>query len=103
MGIRCTQIIGLPEENVELKEGIFRVNEKALDSRQFPVPSWMRNLEFSIVVPQNTYFVCAEFRGTRYNAEIAAQACLVRRDWIYARAFMRWWPMRRRGFIGTAE
>jgi len=97
------QVIGLEGEDVQIQNDTFFINEKPLDPDAFPVPQWMRGLGLSTKVPPGCYFISAEFTGTGYNAQIAAELCTVSEGQIEAQALLRWWPIWRRGFIRTDE
>lgn len=97
------QIVGLPGEEMELKEGNFFINQKPLNSNQFPVPQWLQGQKLAVKVPQGSYFISAEFTARGYNEQMAAQALVVSGDQVEGLAFLRWWPIWRRGFIGIYE
>lgn len=98
------QLIGLPGETVTIRHGRFHVNESALDPARFPVPEWLRGRELSVPVPAGNCFVSSEFRvGGRPTDSMVVRACLYYPAQIEARAFMRWLPLRRRGFLKEAE
>jgi signal peptidase I len=97
------RIIGLPGEEVEIKEGCYYIDKKQLDPERYPVPQWIANLSISIRVPQDSYFISADYTGAGYNAQMAAQACIFSGNQIQAQAFLRWGPLGRRGFIRTDE
>jgi hypothetical protein len=50
-------------------------------------------------VPQVSYFISAQYQGTGYNEAQAIEVCIVNQEQIIAKAFLRWNPLRRRGFI----
>ncbi|MCE5184639.1 MAG: S26 family signal peptidase [Planctomycetaceae bacterium] len=93
------QVVALPGEVVDVNDGSWTVNGNFLDTEQYPIPVWLTKLKFRTVVPEDSYFINAEFRGTGYNSQQAASVCIVVRNRIEAKAFMRWIPLRRRGFI----
>lgn len=98
------QIVGLGGEQLEIREGFFIVNGRRLDPDQYPVPQWLQNFSFSATIPEDSYFVSTRYNisafGMRLESSHVRQACFVKADDINARAFMRWWPVARRGFIG---
>ena len=101
------EIIGLPGETVETRDGTFYVNGQELGSDQYPVPEWLKARTFGAVVPEDNYFVSAGFRlyaGAGVNVEpFVRSACIVPQSAIRGRAIMRWLPVRRRGFLKEAE
>lgn len=98
-----SQIVGLPGEQLEIQEGFFVVDGQQLDIDKYPVPQWLQKLNFSVTIPDNSYFVSARYNvaahGVRLEASHARQVCLVKAGDIEAKAFMRWWPLLKRGFI----
>ncbi len=100
------RIIGLPGEEVEIKEGCYYIDKKQLDPEQYPVPQWIARYPVSVQVPPDSYFICAEYRirGNRFdNTQVVTLTCLMPAEQIRAQAFLRWWPLVRRGFIRTDE
>lgn len=93
------QIIGISSDTVAILNDQFVVNDKALDAELYPVPTWLKRQKFSTVVPQDSYFISAQYRGTGYNESQAIEVCIVNQEQIVAKAFLRWNPLRRRGFI----
>lgn len=98
------QIVGLAEEQVEIQKGVFIVNGQPLDPEKYPVPQWLHNMNFSAKIPDNSYFVSAQYNvtahgGIRLQASDVRQICLMKASDIEAEAFMRWWPLLKRGFI----
>lgn len=93
------QIIGLPGETVGLKENVFYIDDEPLDADRFPVPGWLRGRALTATVPEDSYFVSAQYEGRGYNASQAIDVSLIDRERIAAKAFLRWNPVRRRGFI----
>ncbi len=98
------QIVGLPGETIQISNEVFIIDDQPLDNRKYPVPLWLHNRTFSDIVPPDSYFVISE-----YNAPFGIReghirtACLIGFDAVQARAFMRWLPLSRRGFIEEME
>jgi len=97
------QIIALPGETLEIRQGAFVVEGITLDPNQCPVPRWLKSREFSVTIGLDRYFVSAEFQGQGYNASHVMSVCIVSLSQIQAKAFMRWSPLFRRGFIKEIE
>lgn len=97
------QVVGLPAEQVEIKDGVFMVDGQQLDINKYPVPLWLQNVNFSAKIPDKSYFVSTQYTVTAHNVNLDAsyicQACVVKASDIEAEAFMRWWPLSRRGFL----
>lgn len=103
-GVRTVgQIIGLPGETVSLANEVFRIEGQPLDPERFPVPAWLRRRSTGISVPKDSYFVSSEYRigghGGVLTDEIIRNTCVIPAKEIRGRAFMRWWPPARRGFL----
>ncbi len=97
------QVIGLPGEKVSIVKGIFSVDGQTLNAERFPVPHWIRNRPLQISVPRGSYFVSSEYTVGGHGMGLTEQAIrtvtIVSGERIRGRAFMRWWPLGRRGFI----
>jgi len=93
------QVIGLGGDTVAIVNDRFVVNGNIQDAEQFPVPTWLKRQSFSTVVAQDSYFISAQYRGTGYTESQAIEVCVVSQEQIEAKAFLRWIPLRRRGFI----
>ncbi len=98
------QIIGLPGETIQIKGNIYVIDGKPLDQEKYPPPRWLHERQVSIIVPPDCYFVSSEYNAPRNIREGHIRtACLIDFDAIRARAFMRWLPLSRRGFIEETE
>lgn len=97
------QIVGLAGEQLEIQSGVFIIDGQRLDSSKYPVPQWLQKINFSATIPDSTYFVSARYNvaahGVKLEASHIRQVCLVKTSDIEAKAFMRWWPLLRRGFL----
>ena len=97
------QIIALPGESLRIEEGVFVVDDNFLDPNECPVPQWLKNRSLSVTIGQDSYFVSAQFQGQGYNDSHVAEVCVVPIGEIEAKAFIRWAPLIRRGFIRDIE
>jgi hypothetical protein len=93
------QVIALGGDTVAIVNDQFVVNDQQLDAEQYPLPTWLKRQKFSTVVPQGSYFISAQYRGTGYTESQAIEVCVVSQGQIVAKAFLRWMPLRHRGFI----
>lgn len=97
------EIVGLPGETLEVKDGLFIINNKPLDQHLYPVPGWIKRAQrLNVTLGSHQYFVVADFHGTGYNSSHVTAVCVVPSERLQARAFLQWWPLRNRGFIETA-
>jgi hypothetical protein len=98
------QVVGCPGEQIGIVKTCFVVESHALDPARFPVPQWLQGRVARFFVPADSYFVTTEYtvrrqgRATLTN-QMIADACLINSENIRGEAFMRWWPLSRRGFI----
>lgn len=97
------EIVGVAGEQLQVVDDTFIINEKKLDVEKYPVPSWLRNRAISVIIPDNNYFVSVPYNvqvhGVELNSSVILGMCLVKHSDIEAKAFLRWWPLSRRGFI----
>lgn len=97
------EVVGLPGERLQIINEVFIVDGKLLDVEQYPVPQWLLSRTFSATIPNDSYFVSTRYNvsahGITLNASHIKQVCMVKTGDIEAKAFMRWWPLLRRGFL----
>lgn len=101
------QIVGLGGENLEIKENTFFINGIPLDEDRYPVPQWLHNMKLSVTIPENQYFVNAEYnvyrRGRNMTPADMVNVCVLSIERFEAKAFMLWSPLWRRGYITEPE
>jgi hypothetical protein len=101
------QVVALPGDKIEIFEARYRLNGKALDPNQFPVPNWLRNIELSTTIPQGSYFVSSEYMVISAERRLTAQDALgvsvVPADRLKAKGIVRWLPTRKRGRLREVE
>jgi hypothetical protein len=110
-GAMIVQVLALPGDTLELKEGRFILNGRELDAERYPVPRWLRRGEFSVKMGHDRYFVSSEYetytRGRAPTQGVTAEyifgVCIIRHTDIEAQAFMLWLPLSRRRFIRAVE
>jgi hypothetical protein len=97
------QIVGLAGEQLEIREGTFLVDGQKLDLERYPVPQWLKGTNFSVKIPDSSYFVSAEYtvqaHGVKLDASYIQRVCIAEAKEIKGRVFMRWWPLLKRGFV----
>lgn len=97
------EVVGLPGERLQIINEVFIVDGKLLDVEQYPVPQWLRSRTFSATIPNDSYFVSTRYNVSAHGITLRAshikQVCMVKASDIEAKAFMRWWPLLRRGFL----
>ncbi|MBE0534828.1 MAG: hypothetical protein IH624_04100 [Phycisphaerae bacterium] len=103
------QIVALPGETLTVEEvpgggACFAIGGERLEIDRYPVPEWLTMKGLSVTVPKDHFFLSTAFR-TRgaYGAADVARACVVPAAGIEAKAFMRWLPVWRRGFVREVE
>jgi hypothetical protein len=97
------EVVGLPGENVRIIGDTFLINDRPLNIEQYPVPGWMRRKSFSAMIPKDNYFISARYNVAGYGLPIEnshiRKICMVHKSDIEGKAFMRWFPLAKRGFI----
>lgn len=97
------EIVGLAGEKVQINNGVFIVDGQLLDVEKYPVPPWLRKHTFSATIPNESYFVSIRYSVAAHGIQLGAshikQVCIVHTSDIEAKAFMKWWPLSRRGFL----
>lgn len=102
------QVIGVPGDTVEIRGGLYAVNGKVLEGKAYPLPQWLRGRTLSATIRPGAYFVSSEYtvqvQGVaRVSDDLIRAMCLVDIENIEGRAFMRWLPISRRGYIEEIE
>jgi type IV secretory pathway protease TraF len=101
------EIIGLPGEMVWIRDGNFFIDGQQLDSEKYPVPGWLRDRKISVKINEDGYFVSSAYSiqgpGRNIPETMIHSACIVQSTDIEAKAFMRWLPLSRRGFLMEVE
>jgi hypothetical protein len=99
------QIAGLPGESISIRNKLYFIGTRPLDPNMFPVPAWLQQhpLKSRLEIPRDAYFVSSVYRvagqdGILTDAMIA-DVCMIKTMDIHGRAFMRWLPLARRGYI----
>ena len=98
------QIVGLAGEQLEIKGGVFAVNGQQVDSKIYPVPQWLRINEYSVIIPERSYFISVQYNITvGHNMALESTQvnliCIRKAEDIDSRVFMRWMPLSKRGFV----
>ena len=96
------QIIGVADDTVTIKEGMYSLNGNVLDPVRFPVPQWLQKADISVTIPTDSYFVSSEYAAGGHNVaanSYVQQVCVVTKEHIDSKVFMRWLPLANRGFI----
>ncbi len=97
------QVIGKDGDVVEMLGGAFIVNGQKLDAKKFSVPNWLRNTYFKINLSPSSFFVSSGYNVSAHGLVLTAgdveRLCVIEASGIRGTAFMRWWPMWRRGFL----
>jgi hypothetical protein len=99
------QIVGLPGETISIRHRAYFIGDKRLDPNAFPVPQWLQQypLKSRLAIPAGEYFVSAVYRvdmhGRTVEDQDIAEVCIIGAADVHGRAFMRWLPLSRRGYI----
>ena len=107
VGETVGQLIALPGDQLALTKDGFAVNGRALDILKFPVPASLRGQSARLTLGKDGYFVTMEWQmaghGVGIGGDTVARACVCRRQDVLARGWMRWYPLRKRGFLEELE
>lgn len=108
--VMIAQITGLPGETIHVQGNAYMLGKQRLDPNSFPVPRWLRAYppRSRLHVPPDSYFVSTEYTVTgRGNLGITdsmiGNVCIMKASDMRGRAFLQWWPLRRRRFIEQAH
>jgi hypothetical protein len=96
------QVVGLAGDTVEVKADRFYVDGRQLSAEEYNFPTMLKGRETSILVPEDSVFVSAEYRVTgavQVDTAYIMHVCTVREANVTGMVFMRWLPLGRRGFI----
>ncbi|HPS36537.1 MAG TPA: signal peptidase I, partial [Candidatus Omnitrophota bacterium] len=96
------RVAGLPGEKLKIQDGHIYINDKLLETPEFPRERQYFNIEewqygkggLVIQIPQNSYFVLGDNSAKSADSR---QFGFVPRKVIKAKAFFIWWPPHRRG------
>jgi signal peptidase I len=99
------RIIGLPGENVSVRNGSVYINNKKLDEQYLNNSVLTGSGSFltegkQIIVPENNYFVLGDNRSASSDSRMWG---FVSKDKITGRAFVTYWPPPEVGLIHAAE
>jgi hypothetical protein len=107
--LMTVQIVGLPGEEIQIKDNTFVVNGRILDANEYSVPEWLRGRKlWATHIADDSYFVNNVYNVTgagrvNLSAEMVNSVCQVKISDVEARAIMRWLPLARRGFLRSDE
>ncbi|MHC4212055.1 MAG: S26 family signal peptidase [Planctomycetota bacterium] len=95
------QVIGLPGDKVEINKGFFVINDRQMDAEIYPVPTWLKTRSLSTNIDKGKYFITTEYNVhvQQLSDQSIINVCVIQQENILAKAFMRWLPIWRRGFI----
>lgn len=92
------RLIGLPGEKLEVRNGAVYINDRRLDEPYTYEPS--RNDFGPIIVPKDHYFMMGDNRNCSADSRFWGP---LHRDRIVGKAWFRFWPLDKIGFIGTPK
>lgn len=91
------RVIGLPGENVDIKDGFVYINGELLEEDYISVPTYENGFEAS-EVPENKYFVLGDNRPESRDSRSSSLG-FVERENIMGKAVFRLWPLNKLGTI----
>lgn len=90
------RVIGLPGEEIAIRNGIVYVDGVPLEEPYVP-PQYFDHGSFGpVVVPENCYFVLGDHRNSSNDSR--AWGCVPREN-IFGKAVFRYWPLTKLGLI----
>lgn len=98
------RVIGLPGEQVELREGLVFVRSTEhpegfyLDERPYLIRGIYPHDTVKVVLSSNEFFVMGDNRCWSFASEDFGP---IQRSWIIGRAWIRGWPFSKAGFLPT--
>jgi signal peptidase I len=93
------RVIGLPGEEIDLKDGKVFINGEPLleDYLNEPMDTNIQGfLEFPYRIPENSYFVMGDNRNVSQDSRYMGP---ISKDKIFAKAGLRIWPLKTFGFL----
>src|SRR6202049_2809464 len=94
------RVIGLPGENVEIRQGIVYVNGRAIDEPYVPAQYEDMSDYGPVRVPKDSYFVMGDHRISSNDSRVFGS---VASQFIYGRAVFAYWPVDHFGSLSTTE
>jgi signal peptidase I len=94
------RVIGLPGENIEIRDGIVYVNGHAIEESYVP-PQYEDKSDFGpIRVPKDSYFVMGDHRISSNDSRVFGAVPL---EYIYGRAVFAYWPVDHFGSLSPTQ
>ena len=94
------RVIGLPGENVEIRQRIVYVNGRAIDEPYVPAQYEDMSDYGPVRVPRDSYFVMGDHRISSNDSRVFGS---VPSKFIYGRAVFAYWPVDHFGSLSTTE
>ncbi|MCS7316976.1 MAG: signal peptidase I [Candidatus Dojkabacteria bacterium] len=102
------RIIGLPGENIAIRNGKVYINGKELKEKYLPENvyttghSFIQNNGKEILIQPNTYVVMGDNRQDSHDSRYL-DIGLVKREWIKGKVILRYWPINKFGIIYSGQ
>lgn len=98
--IAVFQIVGLPNETVEIIDGAFVINGTSLDKNIYPPQSCTIDKYINTTLGKDEYFVNIEYRRNRVaSGDLIARASTFRSSDLRGKAIAKWQPWQERLFF----
>ena len=90
------RVIGLPGDEINIKDGYVFVNGKRLEEEYLSDPTNAKSLEYPLIVEENAYFVLGDNRPVSLDSRDFGSVPIEK---IEGRVMFRFWPLNKIGFI----
>jgi len=90
------RVVGLPGETIELRRGVVYVDGRRVDESFIPRSYRDRDSLGPVEIPSGHYYVMGDHRSSSNDSRNWGE---VPEKYIYGKAFFRFWPLSRLGFI----
>ncbi|MCP5118949.1 MAG: signal peptidase I [bacterium] len=90
------RVVGLPNDSVEIREGVVHVNGQPLEERYVPSEYRDRQSRPPLKIPSDEYFVLGDHRSSSNDSRAWGP---VHRRHIYGKAVFVYWPIEKMGLL----
>ncbi len=97
------RIIGKPGDEIDLVDYQFTVNGEILeDDFSKEIVYALGNVNFPIIVPEDSYFVLGDNRNASQDSRYLEVGCIPKKE-IVGKVVLKIWPLNNIGFVGDGQ